>query len=160
MTGTTPGTRQAAVLEHLAARPDLTASELGRVIGIPGSGYQVLRRLEQTARVTSVPGRVPGQARKVTRWRLAPIRPTAWAPRPVTAVAPALSGPACAGEDPDLFFPPDGERAGDRLLRVARAKAVCAGCPVRGRCLELAAGRGERWGIWGGVDFTEARAST
>lgn len=43
---------------------------------------------------------------------------------------------ACRGEDPELFFPVGGD--GAALARVAAAKAVCAGCPVRAECLAFA----------------------
>lgn len=39
-----------------------------------------------------------------------------------------------------------------------RAKAICRVCPVRVRCLEGALARGERWGIWGGLDEQERAA--
>jgi WhiB family transcriptional regulator, redox-sensing transcriptional regulator len=74
------------------------------------------------------------------------------------AAAPDLVGAACAGVDPDLFFPPDHyEEPPVRRRRVAQAVAACAGCPVRARCYEGAVRRGERWGVWGGVDFGERR---
>jgi Transcription factor WhiB len=64
-----------------------------------------------------------------------------------------LAGPACAGADPDLFFPFPGEDT-------APAKAICGRCPVRAVCLARARARGERDGIWGGVDLgAEARAA-
>ena len=37
---------------------------------------------------------------------------------------------ACRGEDPSLFFHPEGERGPARAAREAAAKAVCASCPV------------------------------
>jgi WhiB family redox-sensing transcriptional regulator len=40
---------------------------------------------------------------------------------------------ACAGVDPELFFPEPGQAP-----QVAAAKAVCAGCAVRGPCLAAA----------------------
>ncbi|ODU04163.1 MAG: hypothetical protein ABS81_11610 [Pseudonocardia sp. SCN 72-86] len=43
----------------------------------------------------------------------------------------------CGRVDPELFFP----TADDDVLfesQVAAAKRVCAGCPVRGRCLDYA----------------------
>jgi WhiB family redox-sensing transcriptional regulator len=42
-------------------------------------------------------------------------------------------GAACATVDPELFFPEPGQAP-----QVAAAKAVCAGCAVRGPCLEAA----------------------
>ena len=66
---------------------------------------------------------------------------------PVASVAGGLpDGPACAGADPDLFFPLPGESADP-------AKAICAACPVRAECLALARARGEQFGVWGGVDL-------
>ncbi len=43
-------------------------------------------------------------------------------------------------------------------LGVARAKAVCAGCPVRAECLEFALANDERWGVWGGTSERQRRA--
>lgn len=38
-----------------------------------------------------------------------------------------------------------------------RAKAVCAECPFKLQCLQLALDNKERWGIHGGADETELR---
>lgn len=57
---------------------------------------------------------------------------------------------ACAGVDPDLFFPERGEST-------AAAKAVCRICPVRLVCLEHALAEGERQGVWGGMSERERR---
>ena len=70
---------------------------------------------------------------------------------PVVQTLP--DGPACRGSDPDLFFPLPRESADP-------AKAICAACAVRAECLALAQARGERFGIWGGVDLgAEARTA-
>lgn len=61
----------------------------------------------------------------------------------------------CMGADPELFFP-DGTGA-PALRDEARAKAICAGCPVRSDCLEWALGVGEAEGIWGGTTPYERR---
>lgn len=53
---------------------------------------------------------------------------------------------ACRGEDPALFFPEDGNKHA-----VAKARAICAGCPVRTECLEHAVGFPEKHGVWGGL---------
>lgn len=37
----------------------------------------------------------------------------------------------------------------------AECRALCAGCPVRERCLVEALSTGEAWGIWGGLDAAE-----
>ena len=60
---------------------------------------------------------------------------------------------ACVGADPDLFFPP--EEGGKGQAR--KAKAICAGCPVRVECLDHALRHGEHWGIWGGVPERDRR---
>jgi len=60
----------------------------------------------------------------------------------------------CRDEDPELFFPL-GE-SGPNLPQIERAKAVCAVCPVRTRCLDEALGTGED-GIWGGTTAEERR---
>lgn len=57
---------------------------------------------------------------------------------------------ACVGVDPELFFPDRGESA-------EAAKAVCAGCAVRQRCLEYALDHNERHGIWGGTSERDRR---
>ncbi len=66
---------------------------------------------------------------------------------------------ACRNMDPDVFFSPDAfETKQERDDREAAAKAVCATCPVRERCLEYALEAGERYGIWGGLTELERRA--
>ena len=62
---------------------------------------------------------------------------------------------ACLDEDPDLFFPVG--TTGISLAQVAEAKAVCAWCPVRGRCLDYALSIPSAAGIWGGLDEDERR---
>jgi WhiB family redox-sensing transcriptional regulator len=43
---------------------------------------------------------------------------------------------ACLDQDTELYFPVGS--TGPALEQIARAKAVCAGCPVRVQCLEWA----------------------
>lgn len=50
---------------------------------------------------------------------------------------------ACAGADPDQFFPED-----DATLALARD--LCARCPLRDVCRQLGLARGES-GVWGGL---------
>ncbi len=38
----------------------------------------------------------------------------------------------------------------EELHDIARAKAICAKCPVADRCLSEALERHEPWGVWGG----------
>lgn len=54
-------------------------------------------------------------------------------------------------DDPDLFFGSVAER------RVAIA--LCATCPLNLKCFEVAIAHGERWGVWGGIDFTRDQAA-
>lgn len=65
---------------------------------------------------------------------------------------------ACRFADQALFFGPDGERDGPaKARRDKRAKAICAGCPVRAECLEAALDRPERSGTWGGLTEAELK---
>lgn len=54
---------------------------------------------------------------------------------------------ACAGIDPDMFFPADDEA-------LAAATAICDGCTVRTLCRTIAMARAET-GVWGGVLLAE-----
>ena len=66
---------------------------------------------------------------------------------------------ACRGPHTWLFFPPSHfERKDDKELREARAKAICATCPVRRSCLDYALRIREPHGIWGGLNESERRA--
>lgn len=58
----------------------------------------------------------------------------------------------CRTLDPDAMYPNDKDTAGK-----ARAKAICAACPVKSQCLEIALRSRERWGVWGGLDEDERR---
>jgi WhiB family transcriptional regulator, redox-sensing transcriptional regulator len=60
---------------------------------------------------------------------------------------------ACRSIDPDLFFPVSS--AGKSLEQVAEARAVCARCLVRSRCLEFALRTRQAHGIWGGLTAQE-----
>jgi WhiB family redox-sensing transcriptional regulator len=62
---------------------------------------------------------------------------------------------ACQSADPDLFFPISG--SGPALGQMARAKAVCAACPVRSDCLRYALDAGPLQGVWGGLTEEERR---
>ncbi len=58
---------------------------------------------------------------------------------------------ACRGEDPNLFFHPEGERGAARAARAAAAKAICASCPVMRACAEHALSVREPYGVWGSM---------
>lgn len=62
---------------------------------------------------------------------------------------------ACRGEDPDVFFHPEGERGAARAARIAHAKAICTACPVRAACAAHALAVREPYGIWGGLSEEE-----
>jgi WhiB family redox-sensing transcriptional regulator len=56
---------------------------------------------------------------------------------------------ACKGQPLDLFFDPEGrEPEGQKEARHKKAKAICAGCPVRTQCLDYAIGQPEKYGRW------------
>lgn len=52
----------------------------------------------------------------------------------------------CRVADADLWF-------AECPAELELAKALCAECPVRQRCLRTALERGEPWGVWGGEIF-------
>jgi WhiB family redox-sensing transcriptional regulator len=65
---------------------------------------------------------------------------------------------ACRGPHASVFFPPPQfERKEEKLDREARAKAICAGCPVKRECLEYAVNIREVHGIWGGLNENERK---
>jgi WhiB family redox-sensing transcriptional regulator len=65
---------------------------------------------------------------------------------------------SCRGMDSAMFFHPDGERNPSRARRTARAKQVCAHCPVIQSCREFALRTREPFGVWGGLAETERNA--
>jgi WhiB family transcriptional regulator, redox-sensing transcriptional regulator len=173
-------TRRTAILAHLADHPDLTASDLARVIGSGSDVTRVLRELEAKAQVTARTGRRPGQGAPVHLWRIAPPGtippPRSSLPAQVVAHkrerdraatarrrargrvpfagAADLPDAACVGADPELFFPELGDAETE-----ARAVAICAGCPARAACYERALQNRERYGVWGGVNLDRAAES-
>lgn len=63
---------------------------------------------------------------------------------------------ACRDEDPELFFPVT-ETGPANQQQIARAKAVCARCPVAAGCLDWALRNGQDYGIWAGTTAAERR---
>lgn len=59
---------------------------------------------------------------------------------------------ACSRADPELFFGQPEE-----VRRIAKAKAVCSGCPVQNDCLIYALEKPELYGVWGGMTGEERR---
>lgn len=41
----------------------------------------------------------------------------------------------------------------------AKAAEACSTCPVLARCRTYAEAQGESWGVWGGIDRSDRRAS-
>jgi WhiB family transcriptional regulator, redox-sensing transcriptional regulator len=60
---------------------------------------------------------------------------------------------ACRSADPELFFPIS--NSGKSLEQIAKAKAICAGCPVGRDCLAFALRTRQTYGIWGGATEEE-----
>jgi WhiB family redox-sensing transcriptional regulator len=60
---------------------------------------------------------------------------------------PDLPGAACAGSDPEAWFPEVGEPG-------STARAICRSCPERDPCLAFALTHRIRFGIWGGQSMT------
>ncbi len=56
----------------------------------------------------------------------------------------------CAETDPEAFFPLKGESPRE-------AKRVCMTCEVRPQCLRYALDNDERYGVWGGLSYTQRR---
>ncbi len=66
---------------------------------------------------------------------------------------------ACRGPHAAVFFPPSHfERKDEKADREARAKAICALCPVKDPCLAYAVEIREPHGIWGGLNEVERKA--
>lgn len=63
---------------------------------------------------------------------------------------------ACRKLETALFFPIG--QTGEAEVKIARAKKVCATCPVRLECLEFAITTNQEYGVWGGHDEEERRA--
>lgn len=173
------GSRRARILAHLAEHPGLTSRELARALRIPDSLTRLMRDMEGKAQVVTTTEWRVQQGRQVYLWHVAPAGTVPPPPPSLTpeaadrrrerdrvarrrsraaarelAAPPAAAAPvgivppgaACAGADPELFFPLPGDEGGE-------AKGICQGCPIRTDCYTRAAHRGERWGIWGGVNF-------
>lgn len=77
----------------------------------------------------------------------------------IAAAAPHLSGAACDGAAPlhDWWLP--GETLGARTRRHARARRLCADCPVLDACAAAAASLPpeQRSGVWAGVAYPGPR---
>jgi hypothetical protein len=63
---------------------------------------------------------------------------------------PWTQAAVCASVDPELWFPEKGNSA-------ARAKKICATCPVREPCLQYALDNDDRFGVFGGTTERDRR---
>lgn len=65
----------------------------------------------------------------------------------------------CTGGDKETvaLFYPEGDSDGFQV-QIETAKRICAGCPMRERCLEHALAVNEQYGIWGGHTEKERKA--
>jgi len=61
----------------------------------------------------------------------------------------------CRDLDPSVFFPVG--VTGVAIEQIARAKAICAECPVRTECLDFTIATKQDFGVWGGYDEEERR---
>ena len=64
-----------------------------------------------------------------------------------------MTSAACRHVDTAMFFPGRGE-----TVNIAKAKAVCADCPVQPDCLAYAIRTNQKVGIWGGQSGRGLRA--
>jgi WhiB family transcriptional regulator, redox-sensing transcriptional regulator len=71
-------------------------------------------------------------------------------PRGVTLDLEVLRDAACGPGDLDLFYPEPDDQAAEQA-----AKALCATCPVRQPCLDMALATGDQHAILGGTTPTE-----
>ena len=119
-------------------RADMSAARLEH---IRRRDREATRRRRAIARGLPDPGPVPDWRMAEKRFRLPEGRPMlgAW----------VLSA-ACRDEDPELWFSPD-------PADVAKARAVCARCPVLSDCSAAAEANAELYGVWGGTDREHAR---
>jgi len=62
---------------------------------------------------------------------------------------------ACRDAEPEVFFPISATAASRDTI--ARAKQVCASCPVQSQCLSYALRHRQEQGIWGGLTEDERR---
>jgi WhiB family transcriptional regulator, redox-sensing transcriptional regulator len=71
----------------------------------------------------------------------------------VKAISSWWEQAACQSADPELFFPIASTGSGQH--DVIRAKAICAGCPIRRQCLDYAIDSHQAHGVWGGASEEE-----
>lgn len=106
----------------------------------------------------SFPTTTPGQGQREARYALSALM--ALPDYPKRYCAPAPGNPAVCARDgatpTSLWCTPDEEAKGARHIRVLRAKAACARCPIRQACGQYAIDF-EEWNVWGGLEANERR---
>lgn len=60
----------------------------------------------------------------------------------------------CGPEHDEILFA-GGRKGRKRDKLIAKAKDLCACCPVRSDCFQKAVDNGEKNGVWGGHDFSD-----
>ena len=71
-----------------------------------------------------------------------------------TKVLQGADDPPCV-ENPDAFFPEDGNEYKVELEQRRIAKSLCEGCPLVQECLLYAIEGNELFGIWGGLTYRQ-----
>jgi len=180
------GERQHALrlARELGAEPHVIAAQLRALRAGPATAAERIEQLWHAHQAD--PGARPSSSSQLA-WRLgvtdAYVRHVTWQLRTRAGIAPLadrlaasreqLTTPppttpasdgerdwrqdaACRDADPDLFFPDQGQ-----LPQTAKAKEVCAGCAVRGPCLDTALhgplARDDRHGIFAGTTARDRR---
>jgi Transcription factor WhiB len=67
-------------------------------------------------------------------------------------LAAAVRGAVAAGTPPPCIGPLASFWTSDDPAARSDAAEQCSGCVIIGLCGDVAEARGERWGVWGGVD--------
>lgn len=90
---------------------------------------------------------------------VAPARPPARQTQWLTADWSWQLEARCSGEDPTVFFSPDGEGGTARLHRQSIAKAICAECVAASEGRNHAFRLREAFGVWDGLGEGERRGN-
>ena len=105
------------------------------------------------AHIATATGRTPESVRQKASKEGIPLGGGRKGPPPGAAASDWLGDAACAGVDPDLWFPETGDSS-------APAKSVCAHCPVTAECWALLHTLPEpqrRYGVWAGTSVHDRR---
>lgn len=94
-----------------------------------------------------------------------PAEPDLWLLPTVAEARPDWHDQANCHAQQDLFFSDYGNgRTGAAQTRakanIAKAKLLCAACPVRAECLDYALATHQKYGVWGGLTVKERRGLT